>query len=282
MRLLRRSERVIIAWLIYNALAAHFLTAKPHVPVVVSVLNLTVIAGCFLLAYADTLRRGLILRAVRDFFPAPLLLLAYREVGWLAPEHHTYDLERAWIVWDKWLLNDAGLKAAIEFFGPVLPSVLEISYSVVYAVPYFALAMLYAYRRRERIDRFLFTLALAVLSVYVLLPFFPSEPPRTVYPGEDFPIYSTVFRRFNSWLLGGYGIHTGVFPSAHVSSSLASALTMIRILPEHKWVGRLLLVLAILIAAATVYGRYHYFVDALAGAAVALAAVGVQRRMRWE
>ena len=282
MRLLRRSELVIVIWLAWTAVAAHFLDVKPQVRQVVFVLNLTIIAGYFLLAYADSLRRRLFLSIVRDCLPAPLLLLAYREVGWFAPERRTYELERAWVVWDKWLLNDLGLKAGIEILGPALPSLLEISYSLVYAVPYFALAMLYTYRRRERTDRFFFLLCLAVLSVYAMLPFFPSEPPHTVYPGEDFPSYDTAFRRFNWWLLGGYGIHTGVFPSAHVSSSTASALAMIALLRERKWVGRFLLVLAILIATATVYGRYHYAVDALAGAVVALAAMCAQRMLNWD
>jgi membrane-associated phospholipid phosphatase len=280
MRLLRRSELVIVLWLAWTVVAAHCLEVKPQVRQIVFVLNLTIIAGYFLLAYADSLRRRLFLGIARDCLPAPLLLIAYREVGWFAPERHTYELVRSWVLWDKWLLNDFGLKAAIEFFGPALPSLLEISYSLVYAVPYFSLALLYACRRRERIDQFLFPLCLAVLSVYAMLPFFPSEPPRTVFPGEDFPSHDTVFRRFNWWLLGGYGIHTGVFPSAHVSSSTASALAMIRLLPEKKWVGRFLFALAILIASATVYGRYHYAVDALAGAAIALAAVGAQRMLK--
>jgi membrane-associated phospholipid phosphatase len=79
----------------------------------------------------------------------------------------------------------------------------------------------------------------------------------------------------NLWLLGGYGIHTSVFPSAHVSGAFSGAFGMIRLLPEHPWVGKFLLVLAILIATATVYGRYHYGADALAGLVVSLAALAI-------
>jgi len=89
----------------------------------------------------------------------------------------------------------------------------------------------------------------------------------------------TVFRRFNLGLLGHYGIHTSVFPSAHVSGSMAAAFAMIRLLPERKWIGRGLLILATLIAIATVYGRYHYAADAAAGLAVALLAEAVSRRL---
>ena len=50
---------------------------------------------------------------------------------------------------------------------------------------------------------------------------------------------------------------------------------MLRALPRRRWVGRALFALAVSIALATVYGRYHYAVDAVAGLGVALVALGV-------
>jgi membrane-associated phospholipid phosphatase len=114
-----------------------------------------------------------------------------------------------------------------------------------------------------------------------VFPLFGSEPPWTVFPGQDYPTYDTPFRRFNEALLRSQGIHTSVFPSTHVAGSFSIAFAMIRLLPEKKWVGRVTLVLAILIAVATIYGRYHYAVDAIAGLAVSVAAtrVAVEREM---
>jgi membrane-associated phospholipid phosphatase len=71
------------------------------------------------------------------------------------------------------------------------------------------------------------------------------------------------------WLLGIGGIHTSVFPSGHVAAAFSAAGGMCLFLPEHKWVGRFLAVLAVLIAIATVYGRYHYLADSLAGLLIA-------------
>ena len=201
-----------------------------------------------------------------------MILLAYREMGWFAPATHTYELENAWIYWDRLVLNQWGARAAIELLGPFLPSVLEIAYSLVYAVPVFGMAMLYVYKRTERADRFSVTFLLGTLAAYALFPYFPSEPPRTVFAGTDLPGYLTIFRQFNLGLVGGYGIHTSVFPSAHVAGAFCGAFGMIRLLPEHRWVGRFLLVLAVLIATATVHGRYHFVVDALAGFGLAAAA----------
>jgi membrane-associated phospholipid phosphatase len=272
---LRRSEGVLIVYLVYTAVLSVVLPVRSPVGAIAIAVNSVVIAGFFLLAYAQSFRKPEMLGIMRDWYPVPLMLLCYREMGWLAPAGHTYTLEQSWELWDKTLLNDLGLKAAIESFGPVLPSILEIAYLLVYTVPSFGLAMLYVYKRRERADRFLYQFLLGILIAYTLFPLFPSEPPRTVFPGEDLPGYLTVFRRLNLWLLGGYGIHTSVFPSAHVSGAFSGAFGMIRLLPEHPWVGRFLLALAILIATATVYGRYHYAADALAGLAVSLAALAI-------
>jgi len=272
---LRRSEWILIAYFAYTAILAQILPVRPPIPLLAAALNLAVMGGFLVLAWGESLRGSLLFSVLRDWYPAPLMLLAYRQMGWFAPPRHSHQLERAWVLWDRTLLNDWGLRAAIESLGPVLPAVLELSYLLVYATPLFSLAMLYTYRRRERADRFLTQFLLAILACYALFPYFPSEPPRTVFPGDLFPAVETVFRRWNWRLLGGYGIHTAVFPSAHVAGGFAAAFGMLRLLGERPWVGRFLAVLAVLIATAVVYGRYHYLADALAGLAAALAALGL-------
>jgi membrane-associated phospholipid phosphatase len=269
----RATELLLIGYFAYTSVLALVLPLDVPVRIQMLVGNLTIFAAFALLYWLQ--RPWPRLLVVRDWLPLALTLTAYRQMGWFAPQSHTYELERAWIVWDRVLLRDWGLRAAIESLGSLLPAVLEISYLLVYAIGAFGLAMLYVYGARDRADRFLFLAVLGLLLSYAQFPFWPSEPPRTVFPGEDFPTVVTVFRRFNGYILGGYGIHTSVFPSAHVSGAFAAAWSMMRVLPERPWVGRVLLVLAILIAVATVYGRYHYAVDALAGFGVSLLALGL-------
>jgi membrane-associated phospholipid phosphatase len=276
---LRLSERVIVINFLYLSMLAVALPLRPPVPAVTLALNLAVLASYPFLAWVDSLRRRPLLGIIRDWYPFPLALLTYREMGWFAQPHLTQRLEDAWVVWDRALLA-GGLRAAVECLGPVIPAALEISYMLVYALGPFSVAMLYVYRRRDRIDDFLFLFLVGTLLAYGQFPFWPSEPPRTVFPGQDFPAYMSPFRRFNWWYLGSQGIHTSVFPSAHVSGAFSAAFGMIRSLPEHPWVGRFLLLMAVLIATATVYGRYHYFADAAAGFGVALVALGIDAARR--
>jgi hypothetical protein len=123
-------------------------------------------------------------------------------------------------------------RAIIESLGPVVPSVLEIAYAVVYALPPFAFAVLYLYGRRDKADRLLTIVLLSVLLCNAQFPFWPSEPASVVFAGLDLPSYSTVFRRFNLWMLRNYGIHTSVFPSAHVAAALSTAFGFRLAMPE--------------------------------------------------
>jgi membrane-associated phospholipid phosphatase len=97
------------------------------------------------------------------------------------------------------------------------------------------------------------------------------------------PHILTPVRELNLWLLGDYGIHSSVFPSAHVSSAFSAAWALFAFVPERKQVGWLMLVYAVSVAIATVYGRYHYGADALAGIAISLtpaAMILAARRLR--
>ena len=271
-RSLRPAETVLCLYFLYVIAVAAVHPVEGVFPRA-AVVNLLLVAGC--LALANSRRPRPVAAVLRDWLPVGLLAVAYKQMGWFAPASHAHRLEADWIVWDRVLLDDWGLRSAVESLGALGPSLLEISYALVYAVGPFSIAVFYALGQRTRLDAFLLPFVLGTVLAYAFYPFVPSEPPRTVFPEQDLPGTETVFRRFNLWLLSGGGIHTSVFPSGHVAHAFAAGWGILRALPERKWVGRALLTLAVLILIATVYGRYHYAVDGLAGIAAALAAWGI-------
>jgi membrane-associated phospholipid phosphatase len=275
---LRASERLAVSYFLYCCGCSVVMPVRAGVMAATFAVNLLVIAGFLILAWAEGLRRRSYLQVMRDWYPLPLMLLAYREMGWFAPETHSYRFEHGWVVWDRMILNGAGLRGMIESMGAVLPAVLEISYSLVYAIAPFCMGWLYYRRRQGQVSEFHLQFLASIFLAYALNPFFPSEPPRTVFPGEDLPGVITVFRELNLALVGNYGIHLSVFPSAHCSGAFGAALAMRRLAPDAPWLWRLLLLLAVSIATATVYGRYHYAVDAVAGFGIAAAAAAACHR----
>ena len=264
----RPTEWILFVFLLYAPALTLFLPAPDGLRTRLVFLNLPVLLVYAGLIFLDLALPRRAIGIIRDWLPLAMILLAYREMGWFALPHKLTLLESRWVAWDR-LVLDHGARQLVESLGPLIPSILEISYALVYALPPFALAILYLYGRRERAGQFLTFVLLSVILCYALFPFLPSEPPRVVFAGLDLPSYDTVFRRFNLWMLGNYGIHTGVFPSAHVAGAFSAAFGLRLAMPERKWVYRSLFVIALLIAVATVYGRYHYLADAACGAVVA-------------
>jgi membrane-associated phospholipid phosphatase len=264
---LRRSEQLLLLYFAYTTVMGLTFGVRTA-----NRAELVAINAAVWLAFLQVVARLPVAPEWRDALPYPLSLLCYREAGWLASAVDPHDLERRWILWDRLVLDGSHARVAIELFGAAIPTVLEAAYLSVYVIGPLAVGALYVFRRREEVDRVWAAFLLGLMLSYVQFPFWPSEPPRTVFPGCDLPGFLTPLRRLNLFLVGNYGIHSSVFPSAHVSGAMAGALMLRRVMAERAWVGNVLLAVTMLIAVATVYGRYHYAVDAVAGAAMGVVA----------
>jgi membrane-associated phospholipid phosphatase len=263
---LRSSEWFVLAYFAYAAVAG----ATFGVGIRPWLLLAAIAVLLFLIA-----RRGK--SVLRDLAPVGYTLAGYREMNWFAPPVFDHHLENAWIIWDRRLLDSWHLRAAIESLGFLLPSYLELCYLLVYGVAAVGVWLMFLNRKRDQVDRFWLGYLVGTLGVYAMFPYFPSEPPRTVFPGADLPHVVTVIRKINLWIVGDYGIHSSVFPSAHVSSAFSAAWALVACIPERKAIGIAMVIYAISVAIATIYGRYHFAVDALAGAAFSVAAIAALR-----
>jgi len=274
-RRVRLSEWVLAAYFPYVTALSWIVGAAAEVRLRMIVVNGLLLCLYAILLGSARLRNSLAAEHLRNWIPLGLMLLAYKEMGWLAPPVHYHRLEKAWIVWDRVLLRQWRLRDLIESAGPLFPSILELCYVLVYALPVFCMSMLYLYRKWHAAETLLVIYLLGLFLSYVQFPYWPSEPPRIVFPGEDAPTVDTLLRRFNQWILGGYGIHTSVFPSAHVSGAFAAAFALKRVLGERPWLYRGVFLYTALVAVATVYGRYHFAVDAAAGMVVGAVAAAL-------
>lgn len=264
----RLSDRIYFAYFIYVFFVA--LLMRPGVAFRAALIAIG--TGCVMLVFHRLSERSFAWSVANDWLPLVYTFMAYREMDLFTPALRDYHLELSWIVWDRILLDGWGLRAGIESLGAVVPGYLEFCYLLVYGTFIFSISAFYRANRRERIDHFITAYAVGTLLSYALFPYFPSDPPRVVFPNLDQPAITTALREFNLFLVGNYGIHSSVFPSAHVSSAFAAGWGLLWLLPEKPWVGRGMLIYSISVSIATIYGRYHYAVDALAGAVVGLAA----------
>jgi len=281
---LRSAEWLLIIYFGYVAAISPRFPLGPQItwrPFLVEALVCTLFLA---LAYGETREHAELFSILRDWLAVGLILLAYREMDWFSALPRNFQLELRWVGWDRTILYQGGLQRAIESLGLLGPLYLELCYALVYAVAPFVVAILYFERRRESVNGVLFLYLLGTLLAYALFPYFPTDPPRVAFGGTDFPNFTSALRRLNLWLVGDYGIHSSVFPSAHVSSAFSAAWALLAFLPERRRIGWGMLVYGISVAVATVYGRYHYAADAMAGLAVSLVPAAMillaRRRLR--
>lgn len=270
---MRLSEWALVAFFAYIFIVALFFPLGVGRKLSMAAIAAGVFILAMVLAVCEERLRPVPFSMVRDWAPIGLTLVAYREMNWFAAQHGTHALEHSWVVWDRWLLDTHGVRAALESSGWVAPGLLELCYLLVYAVGPFAVGVLYGYHRRELVDRVLLIYLTGTLLAYALFPYFPSDPPRTVFAGMDLPGVMTPLRRLNLAIVGGYGIHSSVFPSAHVSSAFSAGWGLLVFFREKRRVGFGMVIYAAMVALATVYGRYHYAADALAGVAASIVAL---------
>ncbi|MBZ5631770.1 MAG: phosphatase PAP2 family protein [Acidobacteriia bacterium] len=263
---LRSSEWFLLAYFTYVAIISLFFISSFWKPWI-----LAAVVAAFVLGLA---RRE---SWLRDFAPLPLTLAAFEEMNWFTPAVRDHHLEQTWIVWDRVLFDHDAFRAGIESAGSLLPNFFELCYVLVYAAAPVALWALLANGRRDRINHFWLAYLAGTLGAYALFPYFLSDSPRIAFPGENLPTIVTFLRRVNLWIAVNFDIHSSVFPSAHVSSALAAAWGLVEILPTRRWIGWTMAVYGLCVAIATVYGRYHYAADAVAGIAISFLGLAAVR-----
>jgi membrane-associated phospholipid phosphatase len=272
---MRIPEWLFVCYFAYVALLSGFFPDRPHLhyqPI------LYLLSAAALFPILSKRERGKAAKAVgvlRDWLPLLFTLIAFREMELFVPAKNDLAFEMGWIKLDRLVLDDWGLRAVIEGLGTALPFYFEFCYLLVYGLAAYSLGWIVARADRRAVDYFWAIYLSGTLLAYGLFPYFPSLPPRYAFPLVSPPTVTTWVRTFNLWLLRGATIHSGVFPSAHVSSAFSAAWALYLIFPKRAWLGRSMLFYAVSVSIATVYGRYHYAADVLAGFAVSLVALGV-------
>lgn len=298
---LRVAEKVILGFFIYALAASLVFPLSLRERLTILVLNLTVGALVLMLGKYGAPERSVLLVVVRDWLPCVLILLAYREAGLFFRPDPTHRLDYIFERWDSVLLVHPWVVGALTRGSPWLQRYLEFSYLLCYPLVPLGLGSLYLAPRIARgsrptdaarksgaaaavaeqrsmspIDRFWTAVLLAALTCYVLFPFFPLTPPRELFRNLPGPEVEPLLRKMNLWVLARYAVGASLFPSGHVAAVTATALAVRAHLPR---LGLLFLIAAVSIALATIYGRYHYGADALAGALVGLAAFLLSNRL---
>lgn len=254
---------VIVAFLLYAAVIAR---VRPLTPQRRAIVSAVVIADTLLLWWLTQARTGVGI-VIRDWMPAVQILIAY----WISGAFVGAPMAGAegWLAsWDRWLFERAGLARAIARAPRIVLELLEAAYLSVYLVVPLGFALVWFNAIDLDVHRYWTVVVTSELICYAMLPWIRTRPPRAI---GDHPIIDSrrvALRRMNLLVLHRGSIHANTVPSGHAAGAMATALMVMEYLPGA---GLALVALAFAIMAGSIVGRYHYLMDSVLGALVAVA-----------
>jgi membrane-associated phospholipid phosphatase len=349
---LRFAEKTILAFFAALLIASLTLSLPGTTVGVLAVLNVMIGGLIVALSKDDPVEANRMASPLRDWLPALLMLLAYRESGLFIKADPAHRLDHLFILWDQAMLHSRWVQGLLYSCAPWLQYYLEICYLLCYPLVPLGFAALYLTRpsiasprqpsrmlkdlsfrgvprprddeesrgslvSRARFlpfallrvgmarltdvfrhparssglgvnlhhqplhpaamfDKFWTAVLLATLFCYAIYPVFPLTPPRVLFNDVPGPPVSPLLRHMNLWVLNRLSVHACVFPSAHTAAVTATALAVRAYRPR---LGILFCIVALSVAVATVYGRYHYAADAVAGALAGVVGFVVSSRI---
>ena len=220
-------------------------------------------------------RAGPLARLLAEVYPLLLTVGLYAHVG-LVNAAHGVSHDALVQGWEQALFGSQPSLAWIRAFpSPAWSTLMHASYLSYYPIRAVSPLGLWALGRRDAArGAILLTMATFYVCYGVFLAF-PVAGPRYLFPPAANAATAVPVAAFTHRLLEGGSAWGTAFPSSHVAAALVAAAAAGR---GCRPLGAVLLPAAVLLSLATVYCQLHYAVDALAGAALAAAALIAGRR----
>lgn len=244
-----------------------------HYSVIPSAGYLVLIYSSIIIFQASLVSLGRInplLEAVRDIiFPVAGVLVIFDSLGLIVHAINRHDIDYLLIRADYRLFGCYPTVALERFINPLLTDLLQVAYSTYYFLPVMLGVSLKVRGEKEAFEKSLFLLLLCFYLSYVGYLLFPAVGPR-------YAMNHLYQRQLEGFLVAGpiqdflnflEGIKRDAFPSGHTAIALTVLFLAYRF---DRRVFRWLLLPVLLLIPATVYCRYHYAVDVVAGAALAV------------
>jgi membrane-associated phospholipid phosphatase len=199
-----------------------------------------------------------------------VIAIAYKELTYLIPRIHPRDFDTTLAAIDHRMFGVNPTVWLERLTWPPLTEVLQIAYSTYYFLPIILAAVLW---RKGWFDRFYFWVFIIVLGMYLSYLGYIAVPaigPRflgTIAAEQTRPLTGVLlFQTIRDALDRAEQITRDCFPSGHTELTL---LVLYYARKFHRRTFWRLLPFGVGIIVSTVYLRYHYVIDVLAGALLA-------------
>lgn len=289
---LNATDRLMIAFWGLLSLIGLILHARSPIWHLSILANLLASLMVCLIAFIAQSHKSKVLHGIHHWAAYPLVIFTYKQIYFLIQLiHQGRDYDRLLIAIDHALFRVHPTHWMAGFSNPYLTELLQIAYSLFYV---FFIVVGIELFRKHRFAYFRFTIVYGFLLSYIGYFFLPAVGPRfTLHDfsriNADLP--GLFFTPFLRWFVNIFeNLHAGdpssvalanaqrdVFPSGH---TMMMIIIMVFACREKLKVRNAILIAGILLIFATVYLRYHYVVDVIAGALLAIPCLYTAAGMR--
>lgn len=242
-------------------------------------INLAVSAGILALAHFAETRRTKFLIGLHRWYCYPFIIFVFKELYLMVRPIHPIDYDVLLIRIDRALFGVNPTQWMEQFAHPVLTEIFQIAYFSYYLL--FIILGVEIYRRYavEKFDQAAFLIVYGFYLSYLGYFLLPAVGPRftlhefmmmdTELPGLFLTQYLRDFINAAESIPRNHPnpievVQRDVFPSGHTQMTLIVTFLAFRYRLRSRW---LITSLAVLLVIGTVYLRYHYVIDLIAGGA---------------
>ena len=257
----RPADTVTIIFLLFLLiLTLVFYQHIPKAPFLISLYSILVIAQIILIRFKDS---GRFMGGFYDIiFPIICVLVIFDSLEWLVHYVNPEDIDPILIRLDYLIFNNHPTVILERIMSPLLTDMLQIAYSTYYFIPIsFGISLLLNNQKKE-FNRSLFLIIFCFYLSYLGYILMPALGPRFTI-NHDTELQGLFITEPIQRLLNRLeGIKRDAFPSGHTAVALTVLYLSYRFKRRFFWIS--LPVVSALIFS-TVYCRYHYVVDIIAG-----------------
>ncbi len=225
---------------------------------------------------------GLIFGFLRQVYPLVIIIYFYREMGYLIHLFFDWTLDE-WLVSVDYELGRIGTSIwnFQQFYTPnqLINEFFSVGYSFYFILLPLSTLVIYLKAPKPVFRSFMFSLCFTYFFHYFLFVFFPAESPRFFMPGLRDSLKGYWVSDWLQMTMENNAFPGGSFPSSHIAASIICFMAFPYLKKWRYFVFFMIFALFI----GTIYGRYHYFVDVVAGLGVGLCCyfVGPWLERKW-
>jgi len=243
------------------------------------------------LAYFNSRRKSLILDVTHNFYIIPMILVMFNQVFYFIPIVHPYDYDTMLIAWDRAIFGANPTEVLQRISNPYLTEFLQLCYMSFF---FHGLAQgieMYIGNRKDDVKIIARQIGFGYFVSYILYFVFPAIGPR--FTVHDFATLSNelpglwLTEPIRHFINAGDSIKIGelypalvvnrdCMPSGHTMMTVMNIIIGFQLRSKQRWI---FLVIGSCLIFSTVYLRYHYVVDVIAGIIFAFIVMWIEPKL---